>query len=170
VEAIRTRLRDFGLTPHAAELPAYRLRIIAVFAVPLILGVAKVNVGLEREKPVGFLIILLIITAFIALRYMGAPRVTQAGHEAVAASRVQNARAARAPLEAELPLAVALTGLVVLSGTTYDALHAASHGGTGGGDGGGDGGGCGGGMWRLRGRQLKVRRTRRRRTYSAAAS
>ena len=154
VESIRTKLRQLGLIPHPSQLPAYRLKIIAVFAVPILLGLAKVNVGLERHKPVGFLIALLVLTALIALRNLGAPRLTHAGRKALAASKKQNARAARAPLEHELMLAVALTGLIVLSGTPYHALHATAQTGEGGsgsdggggGDGGGDGGGgCGGG-------------------------
>jgi hypothetical protein len=109
---------------------------------------------MERHKPVGILIFLIIMTAIIALFQMIPPRLTRAGQEALAAAKARNARAARAPLENELMLAVALTGLVVLSGTPYGALYAAAKasgagsacggGGDGGGGCGGGGGGCGG--------------------------
>lgn len=147
-DAVRADLQRLGLVPDPSMLPSYRLKILAVFAVPIILGLAKVDVGLARDKPVGFLIALLIATAVLALVYLTAPRLTRAGRDALEASRRQHARAARAPVESELPLAVALTGLVVLSGTDYGDLHAseASGGGDGAADGGGDGGGgCGGG-------------------------
>jgi uncharacterized protein (TIGR04222 family) len=148
VNALGKKLEQLGLCPDPSLLPAYRLKVLALFAVPLLLGIAKVQIGMERQKPVGFLIILLIITAIVTLYFLSAPRLTRAGHEVLAAAQLQYSRAARAPLENELMLAVTLTGLVVLSGTPYDALYAASRadGGSGGGGcgGGGGGGGCGG--------------------------
>jgi uncharacterized protein (TIGR04222 family) len=149
VEALRKKLDQLGLCPGPSLLPAYRLKILALFSVPLLLGIAKVQIGMERHKPVGFLIILLIVTAIATLYFLTGPRLTRAGHDVLAAAQVQHARAARAPLENELMLAVALAGLVVLSGTSFDALYAASRsdaagGGGCGGGGGGGGGGCGG--------------------------
>jgi uncharacterized protein (TIGR04222 family) len=146
VEAIRVKLERLGLCLDFSQLMAYRLKVITLFALPLLLGAAKVQVGLERHKPVGILGMLLIVTAIIALVHLFSPRLTRAGRAALAAEKTRNARAARAPLENELLLAVALTGLVVLSGTPYGALYAASKasGGDGGGDGGGGCGGCGG--------------------------
>jgi uncharacterized protein (TIGR04222 family) len=146
-EAIRTKLERLGLCLNSTLLPTYRLKVLALFTVPLLLGTEKVYIGLERGKPVGYLVALLIITAIFALYFLSRPRLTRAGHELLAAVRMQHSRAARAPLESELMLAVALTGLVVLSGTSYNALYAASKsdGGAGGaGCGGGGGGGCGG--------------------------
>jgi uncharacterized protein (TIGR04222 family) len=150
VEYIRGKLMELGLSPDSSLLPAYRLKILLLFAMPLLLGLAKVQVGMERHKPVGILIVLLIITAVAALYFLSAPRLTRAGHEVLTGAQLQYSRAARAPLENELMLAVALTGLIVLSGTSYNALYAASRsdGGAGsggcGGGGGGGGGGCGG--------------------------
>jgi uncharacterized protein (TIGR04222 family) len=153
VEYIRVKLEELGLCPGPSLLSTYRLKVLALFAVPLLLGIEKVGVGTERNKPVGFLVILLIITVIAALNFLRAPRLTRAGHEALTAAQTHRSRAARAPLENELTLAVALTGLVVLSGTSYDALYAASRSNGGGwvdggggscGGGGGGGGGCGG--------------------------
>jgi heme A synthase len=133
------------------------LEALALFAIPLLLGAAKVQVGMERHKPVGILVVLIIMTAIIALFHLIPPRLTRAGREALAAEQARNARAARAPLENELMLAVALTGLVVLSGTPYAALYAAA-------TASGGGGGCGGRRrWRRRrGRLRRVRRLERR--------
>jgi uncharacterized protein (TIGR04222 family) len=145
VEYIRVKLEELGLCPDPSLLPAYRLKILILFAVPLFLGIRKVGAGVERDKPVGFLVILLIVTVIVALNFLRAPRLTRAGHEVLAGAQLQHSRAARAPLKNELMLAVALTGLVVLSGTPFNALYAASQ--QGGGDGGSGcgGGGCGGG-------------------------
>lgn len=147
MEIIREKLEALGLCVNSSQLMAYRLKALVLFAVPLVLGIAKMQVGLERHKPVGYLTMLLIVTAVVAVGHLIAPRVTRAGREALAAEQARNARAARAPLDSELMLAVALTGLVVLSGTPYGALYAASRasgGGCGGGGDGGGGGGCGG--------------------------
>lgn len=148
--AIREKLERLGICPDGSQGAVYRLQVLALFAIPIILGIAKWQVGLERHKPVGILVGLLVATAIIALINLATPRLTRGGHKALAAQRTHNSRAARAPLDNELMLAVALTGLVVLSGTPYNALFAASktadNGGCGGGggDGGCGGGGCGG--------------------------
>jgi uncharacterized protein (TIGR04222 family) len=148
--AIREKLERLGLCPNSSQGDGYRLQVLALFAILIVLGIAKCQVGVERHKPVGILIGLLVVTAIIVLINLAAPRLTRGGKKVLAAQLTQNSRAARAPLDNELMLAVALTGLVVLSGTPYNALYAASKtadggGGGGGGDGGGDGGGgCGG--------------------------
>src|SRR5262249_30133242 len=81
VEYIRVKLEKLGLCPDPSLPPAYRLKILILLAVPLLLGIEKVGVGTERHKPVGFLIILLIITVIVALNFLRAPRLTRAGHE-----------------------------------------------------------------------------------------
>ena len=149
VERIKTRLQGLGLAPNAGQLSVYRWQTAAIMLVPMLLGLNKVFVGMERHKPVGFLIMLLVVTAIATLVLLSAPLATKAGAEALASHQAQHARAARAPRDNELMLAVALSGLVVLSGTAYAAMHKAaqsdgtSGSGCGGGDGGG-GGGCGG--------------------------
>lgn len=152
VERIKAKLQGLGLTPSAEQLSVYRWQTVALMLVPLLLGLNKMFVGFERGKPVGFLIALLVITFFTALTLLSAPLVTKAGKQALADHQAQNARAARAPRDHELMLAVALSGLVVLSGTAYAEMHKAAQAdgtsgsgcGGGGGDGGGGGGGCGG--------------------------
>ena len=78
------------------------------------------------------------------------PTRTRAGKDVLKAYQASHARASRAPLDHELLLAVALSGAVVLSGTAYASVYAASQTMSRGGDGGsgcgggGGGGGCGG--------------------------
>ncbi|MGO8952784.1 MAG: TIGR04222 domain-containing membrane protein [Rhodomicrobium sp.] len=154
VDSIRAKLQQLRLAPGDAQMLSHRLTVLLLLAGPLILGIAKVQVGEERHKPVGILAALIIFTVFFGIRMLSAPFRTRAGNEALEAQKAANQRAARAPLDNELMLAVALTGLVVLSGTPFESLYAASKaagsggcggGGDGGGGGGGGCGGCGGG-------------------------
>ncbi|MEZ5443246.1 MAG: TIGR04222 domain-containing membrane protein [Lysobacterales bacterium] len=124
-------------------------------ALPLALwsgfGVAKIVTGLERDKPVGFLVILTILCAIATLTWLfKRPRFSKAGRVALAQARVQQSRAARAPRSGhgELAVAVALGGTVLLSGTAWAGYHQyRTPSGDGGGSGGDSdgGGGCGGG-------------------------
>lgn len=146
VYSIRAKLEQLGLAPDDTQMLLYRLKALFLLAGPVMLGLAKVQVGETRHKPVGILIVLIIVTVFVGLRILSRPFRTRAGTEALEAEKAGHERAARAPLDNELMLAVALTGLVVLSGTPFEALYAASKNNGGGGcGGGGDGGGGGGG-------------------------
>ncbi len=151
-DGIRANLERLRLVPDSSQAFDWRLKTAMLFAVPLLLGIAKVSVGIERHKPVGILVILLIATLITGIVMLAARLRTRAGNETLKAYQADHARAARAPVESEIPLAVALAGLVVLSGTEHHSLYAASRNwngggggdaGGGGGDGGG-GGGCGG--------------------------
>jgi hypothetical protein len=116
----------------------------------IVFGMIKVVVGSARHHPVGFLIFLLAGTAVAGVALASRPKRTRAGDKALRSYQDAHARESRAPLEHELLLAVALSGAVVLSGTAYAPIYAASRtlssGGDGGGGcgGGGGGGGCGG--------------------------
>jgi uncharacterized protein (TIGR04222 family) len=149
-EYIRAGLERLRLVPDSSAKSEYMFKMLFLLAVPMTLGILKVQVGMARHKPVGILVFLLFVTGFIGIFMLMAPRLTRAGRAALEAYRASNTRAARAPLETELPLAVALTGLAVLSLTPYENIYAASKtynwDGGGGGDGGGGcgGGGCGG--------------------------
>ncbi len=136
-------------------------RLRATSALPLLgwvgFGITKIAVGVERDKPVAFLVILCVICTIIAVVLLLAkPRLTSAGRQQLAALRKRNARLARAPRvdHGELGLAVALGGTAVLSGTAYAAYHdvrtpsssssCSSDSSSSDGDGGGGGGACGG--------------------------
>ncbi|MCU0757074.1 MAG: TIGR04222 domain-containing membrane protein [Xanthomonadales bacterium] len=126
-------------------------------------GLAKIAVGLSRDRPILFISLL---TAFVALytlvQLLNPPTRSLRGDQALRTLNLRHARAARAPLAGELPLAVALAGTAVLGGTAHAAWHQTRHppasdssgggstdsdgGSSSDGDGGGSGcGGCGGG-------------------------
>jgi uncharacterized protein (TIGR04222 family) len=148
-ERIEQRLQGLGYCPTAEQMASFRVSVLPFVGLLLMFGIIKAVVGAERHHPVGFLIVLLVITACAGIALATRPIRTRAGEDALQTFRASHARAARAPREHELLLAVALSGAVVLSGTPYAPVYAASQtmnsGGDGGsGCGGGGGGGCGG--------------------------
>ncbi len=148
------------LDDHAAHRAAYLPALLP--ALVLLFGLAKIAIGIQRDRPIGFLavlgVIMLIVTLVILFKR---PERSRAGDRSVAEQRRQHARAARAPTKSELPLAVALIGTAALTGTAWAGYHqlrappASSTDGSsgsdstssdsGGGDSGGGCGGCGGG-------------------------
>jgi uncharacterized protein (TIGR04222 family) len=124
------------------------MTVLPIVGLLLASGIIKALVGAERHHPVGFLVVLLILTTFVGIALARSPTWTRAGKDVLRTYQASHARASRAPLDHELLLAVALSGAVVLSGTAYASVYAASKtmnsGGDGGGCGGGGGGGCGG--------------------------
>ena len=148
VERVQERLQRFGYYPTEEQMTSFRLTVLPIVALLLLFGVIKAFVGAERHHPVGILVFLLVVTVFAGLALMRSPTRTRAGNEALQAYQASHARASRAPRDHELLLALALSGAIVLSGTAYDPVYAASRtmnsGGDGGGGCGGGGGGCGG--------------------------
>ena len=149
IEGIRGRLQTFGYSPTDEQMTSLRWNVLPFIAVLVAFGIMRVFVGgIVRHHPVGLLIVLLFITVLFGIFLAKRPIRTQAGKEALQTYKDSNARASRAPLDHELLLAVALSGPVVLSGTAYASVYAASKtmssGGDGGGGCGGGGGGCGG--------------------------
>lgn len=128
------------------------------------LGIAKIIVGLAREKPVGYLLIGCLLLTAIAAWLAWKPRRTLAGDRTLTA--LQNSfrssdqrrqwDAKRGTVDLA-PLAIALLGVGTLYGTPWDAIRVSTQrmrtadGGAGGcgttgcGAGGDGGGGCGGG-------------------------
>ncbi|MCP5397578.1 MAG: TIGR04222 domain-containing membrane protein [Sphingomonadaceae bacterium] len=152
-EAIEQRLIDRGQMMESGT--AWQMRIFQTlpYLALMVFGYMKLEIGLSRDKPVGFLAILLIITALIALvRFFYVNRSTKGGIEAVKYAQSQSDRLRRAPTGEETATAVALFGTAVLVGTPFSDFHTMRQSSTGGdsgscgSDGGGDGGGgCGGG-------------------------
>ncbi len=144
--ATTTRLRFWQTTPYV---------VVALF------GAIKWEVGMLRERPVGYLGALLLLTLFFSLlRFLFVDRRTRNGIAAVLKAQGQSERLRRAPTNDETALAVALFGTPVLAGSAfgdYHTLRAATSsadgsmpiitGGSGDSDSGGssDGGGDGGG-------------------------
>jgi uncharacterized protein (TIGR04222 family) len=150
VEQVQGRLQQLGYCPTDAQMTAFRISVLPFVALLLVFGITKVFSGVERHHPVGILISLLIVTIFAGVALATRPTRTRAGKDVLRDYQASKARAARAPLDHELLLAVALSGTVVLSGTAYGSVHAAAQTMKSGGDGGsgcgggGGGGGCGG--------------------------
>jgi uncharacterized protein (TIGR04222 family) len=149
VDRVQGRLQELGYRPTDDQMTSFRMTVLPFVALLLVFGVTKAKVGTERHHPVGILVFLLIVTTFASIVLARRPTRTRAGKDVLKAHQASHARASRAPLDHELLLAVALSGAVVLSGTAYASVYAASRtmnsGGDGGGSGcGGGGGGCGG--------------------------
>ncbi|MEA3156127.1 MAG: hypothetical protein QOK44_3716, partial [Betaproteobacteria bacterium] len=148
LEPVHVELVARGLCPAPNLLTWYRLAGLVVLAVPVLIGVIRACVGAARDRPIGFLLILLMLTLFFGLLLLcPGPICTHAGTRAVRASTKTHARAVRAPLMEELALAFALTGPQALAGTPFAGFATITSGDGGGGGcggGGGGGGGCGG--------------------------
>ena len=148
LQTIKAGLGRRRLTPSAEEAQRLSRYTLGVLAVPIMIGIAKIIVGLSRDRPVGILTVLVLGTMVLAIVLAARPPLrTRAGTAALDEHRDRHARAARAPLEGELPLAFALTGAAVLAGTALAPLARqirADGSGCGGDGGGGGGGGCGG--------------------------
>ncbi|AKI98937.1 uncharacterized protein (TIGR04222 family) [Archangium gephyra] len=159
------RQRGLLLSPEMAE--RYKYPRFLFYGVALGLGGMKLLVGLWRDKPVGYLVIVILFGMMMgSLLLQGAPRRTKRGDKALAMLRRDN-EALRTTAKADgawgamssgsVAMAVALfgTGLLAASGMgdLRDYLVPPGSGGSdiggdsgGGGDGGGDGGSsCGGG-------------------------
>ncbi len=148
------RLEEKGLLIDRATALQLRLIQTAPLALLLAFGLAKWIVGWMRERPVGFLTVLLVLTFIAALlRWSVLDRRSRAGRAALADARRGAARLRRAMPTDEAPLAVALFGTSVLAGSYLSDFHrmrsassgdGSSTGGCSGGGGGCGGGGCGG--------------------------
>jgi uncharacterized protein (TIGR04222 family) len=151
-DSLNQRLQRSGLMLTSGERANLRYWALLPYLTLLMFGATKWFIGEARDRPIGFLTVLLIVTAILALvRALTIPKLTGAGIAALGDAREEANRVRRAPLAGEMGLAVALFGTTVLMGSELDAFHKmrAASGGDGsssGGDGGGgDGGGCGGG-------------------------
>jgi uncharacterized protein (TIGR04222 family) len=153
-EPLERKMVAAGLLTSRAEQANIRFRTILPFVALFMFGATKWVIGDLRERPVGYLTILLLLTAaFAMIRWLSIDRRTAAGLKALAIARESSLRLKRAPTTPEVGLAVALFGTAVLAGSGWSDFHKlrsagdgiGSYGGGGGcGGGGGGGGGCGG--------------------------
>ena len=153
----RLRAADLALMSGQAALARLLpfLLMLAVFAI----GVTKVQVGISRNKPVTFLVILCLFTLVVAIQFAArAVFRTRAGDRILRTLRLRNAAlqisvatASHRVAHTDVALALALFGPMILSSGPLLALRQAlrppSSGGSGcgGGSSCGGGGGCGGG-------------------------
>ncbi len=150
--AIERRLVANGLMLERGQRLRLQLWTTAPLALVLVFGLTKLTIGIGRDKPVGFLAVLLIATVVLAvMRFLRTSRATREGEALLAAERERCERIRRAPERGEMGHSVALFGTAVLAGSALSDFHAMrrktdgqTNGGGCGGDGGGDSG-CGGG-------------------------
>lgn len=172
-ERLEESLRQRGLLPgNASYALAPRLFSSLLMVVVGIIGVAKVSVGISRGKPVGFLVLMLIVPSILAVWFLLRPRLTASARRWLRQQQSDRAELmkdvgdeSRSP--EQIALGTALFGAAALAGTQFMPLKTAwqsnrgepgssgcatagcganACGGAGGGGGcGGDGGsGCGG--------------------------
>ncbi|KQT61495.1 hypothetical protein ASG52_00975 [Methylobacterium sp. Leaf456] len=145
---LRAGLERRGLVPDSARR-ARMLRTVPLVLGPVVLfGIAKALVGAARDRPVGFLVLMILATVVLGgLVIARLPDRTARGDAALARCRARFRRAAEAPRTEEVLFAFALGGAAALIGTHLDAYGRLLRpdGGGGGDSGGGDGGGGSGG-------------------------
>jgi uncharacterized protein (TIGR04222 family) len=156
---VRARLVEKELLISGGQ--QWQLRALATLPLlgVLLLGAYRYRAGAALGEPVGYLGVMMVITAVLAvLRFLILSPRTRTGEEALSKARGDASRLKRAPLPGETGTAVALFGTAVLAGTPFAQLHAmrqASSSGSdstssssssdgGSGCGGGGCGGCGG--------------------------
>jgi uncharacterized protein (TIGR04222 family) len=165
VARIAGRLQELGLLVWDGRARAARFVPFFLVLSVALFGAVKVAVGLSRHKPVGFLVVLCLLTVVVASAgFLRRVHRSRRGDRTLKQLREKHAAlhyAAKARPQAlagiDLPLALGLFGLGVLAGGPLDELRTALRppagssgcgggcGSSGGGCGGGGGGGCGGG-------------------------
>jgi uncharacterized protein (TIGR04222 family) len=97
VERIQARLQACGYYPTDEQMTSFRATILPFVGLLLLFGLTKAFVGAERHHPVGFLVILLILTAFAGIALATYPTRTRAGKDSDLSSfaRASLARATR---------------------------------------------------------------------------
>jgi len=152
-EAARRRLVADGLMLDKAATSVERWLAAGPLAAVLALGAVRCWLGLMRDRPFGWLLLMMVVAAILLVAaWRGVTGRTRAGDRAWRQARDEADRIRRAPTRAEMGLAVALFGTGVLAGSHLHHLHQLRSGNGGGGDGGSgcgsnggsDGGGCGG--------------------------
>lgn len=149
-ERIEDQLVARGLLMERDEARQLGLYAAIPLAVLFLFGLTKMQIGFARERPIGFLVLFLVVTAIaVLIRVFATRRITKAGASALTEARERSARLKRAPTQQETGTAVALFGTAVLVGSPMADLHRMRQSDSGGGSGdssSGDGGsGCGGG-------------------------
>jgi uncharacterized protein (TIGR04222 family) len=160
-KTIRERLVQQGLFEAGPRALAARFLPTIPLLGLLAVGCTRIAIGADRDRPVGFLVAACILTFLVIVRFWSSIHRSRFGARILKQYKLQHAKLKAAARSSAKPLAtgdvaMALFGVVALSGGPWAELHQAiappSHGGTGcgggcsSGDGGGDGGGgCGSG-------------------------
>jgi uncharacterized protein (TIGR04222 family) len=92
IEQIADRLKIMGLVLSDGRWRAARWIPTLIIAAVLLLGLAKIYVGMSRHRPVSLLVILSMITAVIALVFfLARPRATPLGEHVLLQLKLDNA-------------------------------------------------------------------------------
>lgn len=153
---IEIRLKEGGFLVNASQAKIVQRWPSLSMAMVLLLGIAKIFVGISRQKPIGFLIILCIITAIFALGFLIKPYRSRYGDSTLNNLQAQyyNLRTPNILANDDLALAFGLFGSMVLVDSAFTDLKnllvpppstSSGGGGDSGGGCGGGGSGCGGG-------------------------
>ncbi len=141
LDAVQAGLAARGLAPDASQAASAGRWSIAPLLLLAGFGAVRIDIGLERGRPVGILVAFVAATLLAALLLSFArPTRTLAGRAALRDWRRRHDRLLRAPQDRELALAFAIGGATVLAGTGL-APFAAWRGLTGTGGGSSDSGG-----------------------------
>jgi uncharacterized protein (TIGR04222 family) len=156
---IRNRLAEKGLIETASSFAAAQFWSLVVMCPVLILGIVKLNVGLSRQKPVGFLIAgLVVVVATMVWFAIRRPHRTAAGNRLLgqltgayrSGDRVEQVSPDGRMGDSDLAYSIGLLGLATALPATdptlklFSTSNASNFGGSGSSDGGGGCGGCGG--------------------------
>ncbi|MBC2777697.1 TIGR04222 domain-containing membrane protein [Parasphingopyxis marina] len=121
---VEQRLVRDGLYISGEEARTRGFLQAAPFLILILLGAAKLYVGISRDRPVTFLVLLLGVTAGLAIwRYRAVDRRTRAGSRAVASLRAEHDRLRLAAPSDEMGMAVAIFGAAVLAGSPFAAYR-----------------------------------------------
>ena len=130
-EKLRRNLESSGLMLSSGQRSQIQLIVAAPLVLMMLIGVAKVFIGLERERPVAFLVMALVVSLIVLCVVLSkVARRTPAGE----AAWKQMAKPAMAPrLQESAPalpeaghlaaMAVALVGTSALAGAGYEPLY-----------------------------------------------
>jgi len=157
---VATRLEAQGLVASEAQWQLIRWIPWAILMAAPVIGVIKIGVGISRERPVGFLVILCILSVVAGFAFFASgSRRTRYGTRILEGMRSRYGhRTAGGTLTwranpEQMLMGVALFGLPMLASTEHATFARILRPATSGGDagvvasscGGGGGGGCGGG-------------------------
>jgi len=124
LQRLRDVLRARGLLLTESQRWRVGLASALPFALLTLLGLAKISIGIDRGRPVGFLLLLTVLVAITAVVLLvRRPERTRAGDSLLAELNRRHAHARRAPRDGDIGLAVALAGTTVLAGTAYASFH-----------------------------------------------
>jgi uncharacterized protein (TIGR04222 family) len=145
-EPVERRMIAGGLLTSREQRRNIQLLTMLPYLLLFAFGAGKVMVGIARDRPVAFLVLLLAATAVLAfIRWAHVDQRTRAGQAALADARRRAQRLKIAPTAPETDLAVALYGTAVLVGSGWAGFHQLGKDRPGGGAGCGGGNSCGGG-------------------------